>query len=154
VPSPANSSSERTKVLLADNDEGVGRVLVQVLARQDIDVEWAADGEVAVQALRAGGFKLLICDLDMPKLSGEEVLEHLSKIPASPPALVISGYLDASSNRRLLDLPGVKMTLRKPFDIFAFARLVADLSRGGRGEIPDELANRAQVAVGSEEAAG
>ncbi len=149
-----NNSAERTKVLLADNDAGVGRVLEQVLAREGIDVQWAADGEIAVQALRRGGFQLLICDLDMPKLSGEEVLEHLGKIPAAPPALVISGYLDASSNRRLLEIPGVRMTLRKPFDVFAFARLVADLSRGGSGEIPDELASRAELAVGREEAAG
>ena len=95
-----------------------------------------------------------ICDLDMPKLSGEEVLEHLSKIPGSPPALVISGYLDASSNRRLLSIPGVRLTLRKPFDVFAFARLVADICRGGSGAIPDELAPRVEIASRREEAAG
>ncbi len=143
---PENADATRARVLIADNDAGVSTVLSQVLCRVGLAVELVGDGQTALERLRRGGLQLLVCDLDMPNLSGEEVLAALADIPSAPPAVVISGYLDAASNRRLLRLPKVLLTLRKPFDVFAFARLVADLCRGEELTIPAELAGRTQLA--------
>ena len=62
-------------VLIADNDPGVALVLQQVLASAGIvNVESVADGTAALARLERGDVSLLICDLDMPGVSGEELV--------------------------------------------------------------------------------
>lgn len=71
-------------VLIADNDRAVSSLLTDVLVRAGLRVRHAYDGEEARTMAQAGGCKVLVCDLDMPKLSGLEVLEALAD-SASPP---------------------------------------------------------------------
>jgi CheY-like chemotaxis protein len=126
-------------VLVADNDIGVNHVLREVLRRQGVRAEAVADGTQALARLRLGGVALLVCDLDMPTMSGEELLAETATWVEPPPTVVISGYLDADSAERLRRHPHVRQALRKPFDVLAFGRLVANLARrssrsAGRGD--------------------
>lgn len=77
---------------------------------------------------QTGDFKVIVCDLDMPKLSGLEVLETLADSVAPPSAIVISGYLDNSVLVRLGALPYVRGVMRKPFDLLRFAETVRQLA--------------------------
>lgn len=112
------------KVLLADNDRAVSSLLAELLRRFGVEVETAYDGEEAKAKARAADVAAIVCDLDMPKASGAEVLESLVDLPAPPPAIVISGYVDEAVRARLARLPFVREVLRKPFDLLAFANLV------------------------------
>lgn len=129
-------------VLIADNDRAVSSLLTDVLVRAGLRVRHAYDGEEARTMAQAGGCKVLVCDLDMPKLSGLEVLEALADSAAPPFALVISGYLDSGVMARLGALPYVRGVLRKPFDLLRFAETVQQLVRGA-----GERASGADVVV-------
>ena len=118
----------RYKVLVADNDAHVSDVLCIFLRRAGLDVEQVADGGAARARLTQGDIAALVCDLDMPVLSGEALLEALGDFlpPGSAPAVfVVSGYVDRGAEARLRRQSCVKEVLRKPFDLAAFAARVA-----------------------------
>lgn len=108
-------------VLVADNDLGVSALLTEVLARSGLAVRVAHDGDAALAMAAEPGLAGMVCDLDMPRRSGLEVLEELDRRGVVVPAVVISGYLDAAIDARLKRLPAVREVLRKPFDLLAFA---------------------------------
>jgi len=119
-----------TQVLIADNDVAVSALLAEVLVRAGLTVEHAFDGEQARLKARAPGVRVLVCDLDMPRVTGIEVLESLANLANAPATVVISGYFDDSIRLRLGKLAFVRETLRKPFDLLAFAGLVRSLAAG------------------------
>ena len=70
-------------------------------------VSFAANGEEGLQALTAGeGFDLLILDLNMPKMGGEEVLRRLRQDHHfdTMPVIILTGDTAPDTHRRLLDL--------------------------------------------------
>ncbi|MBL8731673.1 MAG: response regulator [Planctomycetes bacterium] len=120
-------------VLIADNDRAVSSLLGEVLVRLGFSVAYAYDGEQALAMARDPAVGALVCDLDMPRASGVEVLEALRDLPAPPATIVVSGYLDAGIEQRLGCLPFVRGQLRKPFDLLGFARQVAELAGAPQG---------------------
>ncbi len=115
-------------VLLADNDAAVSSLLTEVLLRAGLAVEQVFDGEAAVARVAEGDIAVLVCDIDMPKISGLEVVEALRELPRPPLTLMISGYVDHVVEERLGRLAFVRAILRKPFDLLAFAEAVRSLA--------------------------
>lgn len=122
------------KVLIADNDRAVSSLLAEIVRRLGCAVEVAYDGAAAVAALGAGGFRVLVCDLDMPKVSGFEVVQWLAPRPDAPQTLVISGFVDAGTEQRLQAFACVQGVLKKPFDLAFFSQQVRGLLSAGAGE--------------------
>lgn len=115
-------------VLLADNDLAVSSLLAEMLRRAGLTVEQVFDGDGARQQARRPDLRVLVCDLDMPRASGLEVLESLRDLERPPHVVVISGYLDGAIRDGLARLPFVREVLRKPFDLLAFAARVRELA--------------------------
>ena len=69
--------------------------------------------------------------LDMPRMDGRQLLARLPEIRPMPATLVISGYLDPVVEEELGGHPAVRHVLRKPFDVLAFAGLVASAAGTG-----------------------
>lgn len=118
-------------VLIADNDRAVSGLLGEMLKQTGLPVRFAYDGNEAARLARAPDIRLLVCDLDMPGATGVEVLEGLADLPTPPAAMVVSGYLDGSIERRLAALPFVREVLRKPFDLMRFAETARRLWTAG-----------------------
>ncbi len=115
-------------VLLADNDRAVSALLTEILQHAGLAVVHAYDGEAARAMARDPAVAVVVCDLDMPKLSGAEVIASMADLPSPPAVVVISGYVDGSLQQRLGALPFVRDVLRKPFDLLAFAARVRQLA--------------------------
>ena len=129
------------RVLIADNDRAVSGLLREVLERAGLRVEQAFDGEEARRMARVSGVACLVCDLDMPRANGIEVLESLRAVAAPPPVVVVSGYLDAEVRARLAELPFVREVMRKPFDVLRFSAKVQELAGGREGGSADRAAS-------------
>ncbi|HEX3109989.1 MAG TPA: diguanylate cyclase [Thermoanaerobaculia bacterium] len=72
-----------TRVLVVDDDENVRVALTVLLGRIGCDVETAEDGEQAMEMLSGGSFDIALCDLDMPKVNGLDLIERVRECPAS-----------------------------------------------------------------------
>lgn len=118
----------RRVALVADNDESVAEVLRVFLAREGLSVEVVGDGLRARERLLAGPVDVFVCDLDMPLLAGENLLESLGA--QAPPTVIASGYVELGTEARLRRHPAVRDVVRKPFDLLRFAALVAAIARG------------------------
>jgi len=115
-------------VLIADNDRAVSGLLAEVLLQSGLRAEHAYDGDEARRLAREPGLRVLVCDLDMPGATGQEVLESLRDLENPPQVMVISGYLDQAIEQQLRSMPFVREVLRKPFDLLAFAANVRRLA--------------------------
>lgn len=122
--------------LVADNDPGVRTLLADLVRRGGFEVKTANDGSSARAQLESGGLQLLVCDLDMPGLSGQQLLAWLARMPHPPLVWVVSGFVDGGIERELLAYPFVGAILRKPFDVFGFVQRVRELARSLVAEVP------------------
>lgn len=127
MPAPRLPKTVQSKVLIADNDLAVSSLLAEMVRRLGCSVELAHDGEAAMAALATGDFRVLVCDLDMPRASGFEVVRSVAHRPDAPKTLVISGFIDTGTEQRLLAFACVHMVLKKPFDLLLFSNHVRDL---------------------------
>ena len=65
------------KILLAEDDINLGKLLSMLLKKQNIMVNWVQDGEAAYDAVYADGYDVLVLDWMMPKLSGVDLCKRL-----------------------------------------------------------------------------
>lgn len=121
-------------VLIADNDRAVSALLTEILVHAGLAVQHAYDGEAARALVRQPGLAVVVCDLDMPRASGLEVIDSMADLEAPPPVVVISGYLDRDIVQRLTSRAYVRDVLRKPFDLLAFAARIRQLAAPGTSE--------------------
>ena len=110
----------RGTVLVVDDEDAVRAVAGAVLRRHGAEVVSAANGTEALEVYRQRGaaISLMLLDLTMPGLSGEDVLRELQKTGAPLRVVVMSGYSEEETMRRCAELGAVDF-LRKPFELQA-----------------------------------
>lgn len=122
VPAPrtgaeADREPESGGLILVVDDEDYIRQLAGVgLTRAGYEVLIATAGKQAVELFAEHGdeIDLLITDLAMPEMSGEELIYQLRRTRPDLPVLLMSGYSRSAVNEGLVDLPTVSF-LQKPF---------------------------------------
>lgn len=83
--------------LLVVDDDDMGRdILTRRLMREDFNVESAASGKSALHKMSLEKFDVVLLDLMMPDMSGDQVLDEIRKMPAMAGAVVIMLTADNS----------------------------------------------------------
>ena len=103
------------RVLVVDDDPIIRKMLTRFLLARDFEVETAADGQEALDALRRGGIDVVLLDIEMPKLNGLEVLERFQIEGIDVGIIMISGA-DETAARKSLQM-GASDFVVKPFDL-------------------------------------
>jgi two-component system, cell cycle response regulator CpdR len=116
------------RVLLADDDAAMRDVMARHLTRSGFEVVQAGDGASAYRLAQSPNdpADLIVLDINMPMLSGIDVLRQIRGQHVNTPVLLISGENMTPSLNALLKRLHATM-LRKPFglDIFGDAALAA-----------------------------
>jgi DNA-binding response OmpR family regulator len=122
----------RYRVLVADDELRLRRVLVRVLSGCGIVADGAGDGTEAVAMVRSGGYDLVILDLLMPGMDGFAALGEIMRHRPDQPVLVLSCLSDPESKMASLGL-GADDYVPKPFHVGELvARVQARLRAAGR----------------------
>lgn len=110
------------KILIIEDEEKIRRVLQLELEHEGYEVETAEDGGEGLKKFNKKRYDLILLDLMLPKLSGEEVCKRVREISEIP--IIILTAKDQIKNKiELLDM-GADDYLTKPFDIEElFARM-------------------------------
>ena len=117
-------------IAIVDDDIHIGDMLTEVLTQEDYRVLRAYSGTEALYLLSENKPDLVLLDLMLPGLSGEEVLPHISKIPV----IVLSAKVDVQDKVNLL-LNGAVDYMTKPFDTKELlARIVVQLRKAEKEE--------------------
>lgn len=98
------------KILIVDDDASIGNMLEEMLIKEGYAVLRAYSGTEALLVLREDKPDLVLLDLMLPGLKGEEVLPHLKDIPV----IVVSARADVENKVELL-LGGAVDYVTKPF---------------------------------------
>ena len=80
---PRSKEVHRKKVLVADDEPSLRRIVQYILAQDGHDVVIVEDGVQALERARAGHFDAAVLDVDMPNMDGFEVLRYLRTDPAT-----------------------------------------------------------------------
>lgn len=99
-------------ILITDDDMHIGNMLEEVLTREGYGVLRAYSGTEALMVLENRRPDLVLLDLMLPGMNGEEVLSHIKDIPI----IVLSAKAGISDKVNLL-LSGAADYVTKPFDI-------------------------------------
>lgn len=104
----------KKSILIVDDESVMRDFLSDVL--EDFAVEKASDGDEAIAKIKARAYDLIITDMKMPRVSGEEVVRFARETYPDTPIIIISGYSSLSSVGIALGY-GVCAFLSKPFTI-------------------------------------
>ena len=116
-------------IAIIDDDIHIGDMLREVLVQEGYSVLRAYSGTEALYLLSQNKPDLVLLDLMLPGLSGEEVLPHIENIPV----IVLSAKVDVQDKVNLL-LGGAADYMTKPFDTKELlARITVQLRRFGFG---------------------
>lgn len=110
------------KVLIVEDDRKIRRYLQLELEHEGYSVDTASDGEEGLEKFKRGLFNIILLDLMMPKLSGEETCKIIRE-SSDIPIIVLTAKDHTLNKIQLLDL-GADDYLTKPFEIEElFARM-------------------------------
>ncbi len=99
------------EILIIDDDQYIGSMLEEVLLKKGYKVFRAYSGTEAVMFLSKNKPDIILLDLMLPGLSGEEVLKQIKDIPV----IVVSAKIDVDDKVGVL-LGGAVDYITKPFD--------------------------------------
>ncbi|GAB4510288.1 MAG: response regulator transcription factor [Haliangiales bacterium] len=84
------------RILVVDDEPDIVRAVVRIMRACGYDVDTARDGQMAIDQVALDAPDLIIIDLALPRLNGQEVCERLKSQPATqgiPVVMMTSSYL-------------------------------------------------------------
>jgi two-component system, cell cycle sensor histidine kinase and response regulator CckA len=103
-------------ILLIEDEADICNAFSEALSEQDVSVVTAQTGEIGVELYRANKDKinLVVLDLSLPGISGEDTFRVLRRINPNVKVVVSSGYGDQYIKKTFKGAPLVG-TLQKPY---------------------------------------
>jgi len=110
----AHTTSDRT-VLIIEDDQGIGKMLVALLTAEGYRPTLVADGGDAMDAIRDLQPSVITLDLSLPTVDGFEILDQLDDDALrGVPVVVVSAYTEQLTTAHRERAAAV---LTKPFEI-------------------------------------
>lgn len=122
------------RVLVVDDEEDMLWMLQRNLNKgmQDVEILSAKSGEEALEILQAKSINLVITDINMPGMSGLELLVEINNRYAETGVIIMTAYpSNAFENRAMMS--GSLRFIEKPFDIKEVRKIVTDVLQLGEG---------------------
>lgn len=103
------------RILLLEDDLDLAQSLIRYLKSEGFSIDWARDGEEAIELSYANRYALYLLDINVPRLNGFDLLSALREADDRTPAIIISAQVDTASVSQGF-LCGADDYLKKPFD--------------------------------------
>jgi CheY-like chemotaxis protein len=109
-------------ILVVDDDPEIRDVVRWLLEDEGWTVETASDGRDALERATRERPALIVLDMGLPIMNGEEVARRLQQVYANPPPIVVVSA-DGRAGEKAARI-GAASYLHKPFDVDELARIV------------------------------
>jgi len=76
---------DQIRILVVEDDLFLRELYADILSGEGYKVDTAADGEVALEKMKVGGYNLVLLDIIMPKMDGLSVMKQLQNNPPLAP---------------------------------------------------------------------
>ena len=132
IRSPAALHNALMRILLVEDDQMIGEVVLDALRAESWAVDWVKDGAMADTALLTGNYDLVLLDLGLPKLDGLAVLRQLRARKNRSPVLIATAR-DAIADRVAGLDAGADDYIIKPYDLDELLARIRALVRRASG---------------------
>ncbi len=141
---PVSASADEV-ILVVDDEELVLRAAALALARHGYKVLRADSGKAAIEIFQKEQRRvsLVLLDLSMPGMNGQETLRELRKIRPDVEVIVSSGYSEEES-RRLFTGQAISGFIQKPYTAGVLARRVTRTLHPTRPDAAEEITSRTE----------
>jgi len=149
VPAKANATLSASRVLVAEDDEALRRLIGMQLERLGVQPTLVADGQAAVEAAEATAFDAILLDLRMPVLGGFEAAGRIRERDPEIPILALTADTAAEDVERCREA-GMDGHIAKPVSLPALRdeldrRIAPVIDEGLLDELAESLGGRALV---------
>ena len=106
------------KVMLADDENLILQGLENIIEWEELGLEIvnkASNGQEAIDKFKENPVDIVVTDINMPQVTGLELLKELKKINSYVKFIILSGYDDFSYAKKAIEL-GVENYILKPID--------------------------------------
>jgi PAS domain S-box-containing protein len=125
---PGSEPLHGHSVLIVDDEESIREIVQEGLAMRGMKIECAASSEEALERLAANSYEVVLCDMNLPGISGEQLLRRVRAQggPAGPQFVLMTGELVESGALEPVAGHEVRI-LQKPFHISALSALLIEM---------------------------
>ncbi len=117
--------TKNSKILVCDDDETLCYLLKEQLLEEGFSVDTVYDGQYAIEAIKRKNYDILLLDLNMKEVSGEEVLKFVSEYNASIQVIILSAQSEIRKAIECIQL-GAYDFITKPYN---FDELLVTINR-------------------------
>jgi DNA-binding NtrC family response regulator len=110
------SEQKTARILIAEDEANLRLVLQKELERLGYRVQVAPDGEAALRKLEESNVDVMLCDINMPRIDGMEVLRRVHERPNPPEVIMLTGQATVETAVEAMKL-GAYDYLTKPYRI-------------------------------------
>jgi len=121
------------KLMLVEDEYVLNKAIKSYLVYKGFNVDGFTDGLEALENI-TDGYDLFILDVDIPHISGIELLEEIRKVYKFTPIIIISATIDMNMITQAYN-KGCNDYLKKPFDIKELALKILAHTRDLEGEV-------------------
>ncbi|WP_342240337.1 sigma-54-dependent transcriptional regulator [Inquilinus sp. OTU3971] len=107
---------DRRRIGIIEDDPIVGQSLADRFELEGYSTCWWSTAKDALDRLAADAFDLVLCDIQLPDMNGEQVLQRLNEAPGRAPVIFVTAYAEIEQAVRLVKA-GAEDYLAKPFDV-------------------------------------
>lgn len=115
-----------SRMLIADDQDGIRSMLAQVFMNMGIDVDTAQDGVGAWEHLEKNQYDLVLLDMNMPRMFGHEVLRKMREHQIDTPVMIMTAFGEEALIEEVRRL-GISAQFEKPFDIYGMMEKVKEV---------------------------
>jgi len=121
------TSNLQATILVIDDEQNILDLLYDFLRKKGHQVDTANSGQEALRKLKIGTYDLIICDLKMPKLSGQQLYGEIKRIKPEllSKIIFITGDTVSPQTESFMKLTG-KRVITKPFDLDWLSSFILD----------------------------
>lgn len=102
-------------LLIVDDEDGIREIIQDLASEVTPNVRTAANGKEALEIVKQGGIDAIISDLNMPVMTGIELLTSVRQLGFETPFVVLTGFGDSQTMAEALRL-GATDFIDKPFN--------------------------------------
>ena len=114
----------KTTLLIADDEDHVRELIKMIADTIHLDVVGeAADGDEAIALFKEKKPDIMILDINMPKKTGDEILEELENEVKDTCVIIMTAMVDQEDMDRCIKL-GAKAFIRKDTPIYKMAKMI------------------------------
>jgi chemosensory pili system protein ChpA (sensor histidine kinase/response regulator) len=117
----------KNTILIVDDDPAMRKMETKFLERAGFNVVTAEDGLEALNKAQKQEFDVILCDITMPKMTGDQAIKHIraGQFNKDTPIIVLSGYLDKEVVGRIKG--SVSKAFTKPVDLQVVVQFIQNI---------------------------